>query len=249
LKRVVFLALIICLLLPVLISGQASKIAKLSGEKAGAIDQPTGKIAFIRDKNLWVMNWNGTDQFKVVTAENASGKLSWSPDGKSVAFCRHGMVDLKGPDHLGGKHKVWDIFIGFLDSAQGETPNTNWWRRVTFDLGGRYPEWVRDSDKIIFTKDLNANTVNSQAPNYQVCFIDSAGENFEIIRTDWRDSQNHMLMPTLGPDNKYAFVLMENVTPAGIVIYSLDKKTLSRESIDDQVKFIPQACLYHKING
>jgi len=241
LKRVVFLALIICLLLPVLISGQASKIAKLSREKAGAIDQPTGKIAFIRDKNLWVMNWNGTDQFKVVTAENASGKLSWSPDGKSVAFCRHGMVDLKGPDHLGGKHKVWDIFIGFLDSARGETPNTNWWRRVTFDLGGRYPEWVRDSDKIIFTKDLNANTVNSQAPNYQICFIDSAGENFEIIRTDWRDSQNHMLMPTLGPDNKYAFVLMENVTPAGIVIYSLDKKTLSRESVDDQVKFIPQA--------
>jgi len=103
------------------------------------------------------MNWNGTDQFKVVTAENASGKLSWSPDGKSVAFCRYGMVDLKGPDHLGGKHKVWDIFIGFLDSARGETPNTNWWRRdgksVAFcrhgmvdlkgpdHLGGKHKVW------------------------------------------------------------------------------------------------------------
>lgn len=186
------------------------------------------------------MAWNGMDQFKVVTAENASGKLSWSPDGKSIAFCRSGMVDLKGPDHLGGKHKVWDIFIGFVDSAKGDTPNTNWWRRLTFELGGRFPEWARDENKIIFTKDINANFVNALTPNYQACFIDSVGENFEIIRTDWKDSEKHMLMPTLGPDNQFAFVLVENVNPAGIVISSTDIKTLDKESVS-KMKFIPQA--------
>lgn len=239
-KRVLFSAFIIGLLLPVLISGQDSAVPNLPLEKAGAINQPTGKIAFIRDRNLWVMAWNGLDQFKVVTAENASGKLSWAPDGKSVAFCRYGMAELKGPDHLGGKHKVWDIFVGYLDSARGDTPNTNWWRRLTSDLGGRFPEWIRDENKIIFTHDLNANFINALTPNYQACFIDSIGEKFEIIRTDWKDSDKHMLMPTMGPDNKYAFVLVENVTAAGIVISSLDVKTLAKQSVG-QLKFIPKA--------
>ncbi len=239
-KRALFSILIICLLLPVMISGQTNTAAKLSKEKAGAIDQPTGKIAFIRDKNLWAMNWNGTNQVKVVTAENASGKLSWSPDGKSIAFCRFGMADLKGPDHLGGKHKVWDIFVGYLDSAIADTPNTNWWRRLTFDLGGRFPEWVRDENKILFTKDLNANFLNALEPNYQACFMDSEGEDFKIIRADWQNSEKHMLMPTLGHDNKYAFVLVEGVSPAGIVISSLDIKSMTKESVSG-MKFISKA--------
>ena len=239
-KRAAFSVLIICLLLPVLISGQTNTVPKLSKEKAGVIDQPTGKIAFIRDKNLWAMNWNGTNQVKVVTAENASGKLTWSPDGKSIAFCRFGMADLKGPDHLGGKHKVWDIFIGYLDSAIADSPNTNWWRRLTTDLGGRFPEWYRGENKIIFTKDLNANFINALSPNYQVCFMDSVGGNFEILRTDWKDSEKHMLMPTLGPDNKYAFVLVEGVTPAGMVISSFEVKTLDKESVR-KMKFLPKA--------
>lgn len=240
LKKVMLSALIICLMLPLLLSGQSDNTAKLPKEKAGAIDQPTGKIAFIRDKNLWAMNWNGTDQIVVVIAENASGKLTWAPDGRRIAFCRYGLVDLQGPDHLGGKHKVWDVFVGFLDSAQAERPNTNWWRRLTFNLGGRYPEWARDDNKIIITNDLNANVVNASNPNYQACLIDSEGDNYEIIRTDWRDSEKHMLMPTLGPDNKYAFVLLENVNPAGVVISSLDLKTLDKEAAG-KLKFIPKA--------
>ncbi len=224
-----------------MVFGQTDEIAKMPKEKAGTISQPTGKIAFIRDKNVWVMDWNGQNQFKLVTAENASGKLSWSPDGKSVAFCRFGQVDLQGPDHLGGKHKVWDIFVGYLDSAlQAEKPTTNWWRRLTFDLGGRYPEWFRGKNKIIFTKDLNANLVNALTPNYQVCFMDSTGGSYEILRTDWKDSQNHMLMPTLGPDDKFAFVYVENVNPAGIIISSLNRKTLSKADMSGQLKFIPK---------
>lgn len=239
-RKVLLSALIICLLIPVLSSGQNLPDAKLSKEKAGIIDQPYGKIAFIRDKNLWAMNWNGTDQFKVVSAENASGKLSWAPDGKSIAFCRYGTADLKGPDHLGGRHKVWDIFVGYVDSALADTPNTNWWRRITFDLGSRFPEWLRDQDKLFFTKDLNANYINALQPNYQACFIDSAGENFNILRSDWEESEKHMLMPTLGPDNKYAFVLMEEVNQVGVVISSLDIKTLSKESVS-KMRFIPKA--------
>ncbi|MCP4705782.1 MAG: hypothetical protein GY865_14380 [candidate division Zixibacteria bacterium] len=239
-KRVLFSALVICLLIPVLLSGQNVPNAKLSKEKSGAIDQPTGKIAFIREDNLWVMNWNGTDQFKVVSAGNASGKLSWAPDGKSIAFCRHGLADLKGPDHLGGKHKVWDVFVGYLDSAIADSPNTNWWRRLTYDLGGRYPEWIRDQNKIIFTKDMNANFINALSPNYQVCFMDSTGANFELLRTDWEESERHMLMPTMGPDNKYAFVLMEGVNQTGVVISSFDIKTLNEESVK-KMRIIPKA--------
>lgn len=239
-KKKITLALTVCLAAAIPILCSADDLPKLPAEKAGQINQPTGKIAFTRDRSLWVMDWNGSNQFKVVTAENASGKISWAPDGKHVAFCRFGQVDLKGPDYLGGIHKVWDIFIGYPDSAQSMQPNTNWWKRLTFEMGGRFPEYTSDGKRIILTKDLNANTVNAQRPNYQTCFIDTSGQSLEIIRTDWKESRFMAIMPTLGPDSLYAFVLIDNVNPIGMAVSTLKKKTLNENDVQNLL-LIPKA--------
>ncbi len=221
-----------------LVHGQGSPTPKLPAEKAGQIGAPLGKIAFIREGDLWVMDWDGKNQFKVVAAQNADGRLSWAPDNKRIAFVRKGSVDLKGPDNLGGQHRVYDIFIGFIDSAR---TNTNWWFRVTDGLGGRHPEWSADGGKIYFTNDLNANTVNAMLPNYQTCSVDTAGGSYQILTRDWQTTDRFATMPTIAPIGRYAFVMYKGTNPAGVVIAPADLKGLSDAEISAKGKFVSGA--------
>ncbi len=231
------LILTLFILIPLTLWGETE--GNLPGDMAGEIGTPAGKIAFIRDKNLWVMDWDGKNQFKVVTAENALGKLSWAPDGKSIAFVREGMVDVKGPDNLGGRHKIYDIFLGYPDSAKS---TTNWWFRLTDEYGSRYPEFSRDGSRIVFTKDLNANTVNASMPNYQTCFMDPSGGSFEILRKDYNTNSEYMAtMPTLGTNGKYAFVLFQQVNTVGVVIAPLSLKVFTEQTLRDSTKVIVDA--------
>ncbi|SYZ74114.1 exported hypothetical protein [Candidatus Zixiibacteriota bacterium] len=213
----------------------------LPPDRAGQIGAPLGKIAFIRDGDLWVMNWDGSNQFKVVAAQNADGRISWAPDNRRIAFCRRGQVDLKGPDNLGGRHNVYDIFIGYLDSAK---TNTNWWFRLTDDLGSRHPEWSADGSKIIFTKDLNANTINALMPNYQTCLSDTTGGSQQVMVQNWKDADRFAVMPTLAPDGRYAFVLLKNLKDSkasGVVVAPPGLTSLSDEELKAKAKYLPGA--------
>jgi len=238
LRKAVLIILSLFIMIP-LTAWCQNDSGKLPKEAAGEIAPPSGKIAFIREGNLWVMDWDGKNQFKVVSAENALGKLSWSADNKTIAFCREGLVDIKGPDFLGGRHKVYDIFLGYPDSAKS---TTNWWFRLTDDFGSRFPEFTSDGTRIVFTKDLNANTVNATMPNYQTCFMDPEGGSLEIIRKDYTTNTDFMAsMPTLGPDGKYAFVLFRGVNTMGVVIAPLSLEVFTDQTLKEQAKVIPEA--------
>ncbi|MBN2226503.1 MAG: PD40 domain-containing protein [candidate division Zixibacteria bacterium] len=217
---------------------QQSQPPKLSMEKAGKISAPSGQIAFIRDKNVWVMNWDGSNQQKLVTAENADGRLSWSPDGKQIAFVRQGSINLQGPNNLGGFHKLYDVFVAFMDSL-GQ--NSNWWQQITDNLGGRYPEWQPDGKTIVFTNDMNANYVNSVFPNYQTCAVNIESGKVTPFLSDLADSTDlYAIMPTVGPDSLYAFVLFNKMTPAGVIISPIDVKTFDETTIRQKFKSIPK---------
>lgn len=234
-KNLIVFLLAFCLIIPATLVGQSTN--KLPADRAGEITTPSGKIAFIRDKNLWVMDWDGKNQFKVVTAENATGKPSWAPDGKKIAFTREGLVDVQGPDHLGGRHKIYDIFLGYPDSAAS---TTNWWYRLTDDYGSRFPEFSRDGSRIFFTKDLNANTVNALLPNYQTCLMGPEGEDFEIIRKDFNTgSEYQCTMPTMGTGGKYASVLTKGVDKIGVMIAPLTMTALTDATIKKNARVMP----------
>lgn len=237
-KKTVALSLVFGLIFTAVALAQSGP-ARLPVERAGKIGAPLGQIAYVSNGDLYVMDWDGKNQFKVVTAENVDGKISWAPDGKRIAFTRKGKVELKGPDGLGGLHKVYDIFIAFIDSARAG--NTNWWNRLTVDMGGRYPEWTADGSRIIFTNDLNANKVNADMPNYQTCAVDTTGEQVEIFRKDYGQTELFPLMPTVGPVNQYASVLYKKFNPVGLVITALDKPSLSDKEIGTSVKLLPKA--------
>jgi len=206
---------------------------KLSVSKAGTIGTPSGRIAFIREKNVWVMDATGANQMSVSEVGNADGRLSWSPDGKRIAFTRSGTVNLRGPDMLGGQHKVYDIFHAILDSAK--IGNKFFWYRITDDLGSRDAEWQPDG-RMILLKDMNANTVNSEIPNYQVATMDAEGGSIEVLRKDWQNMGEYFISPTMNNRGDIAFVHFysegtSGMAPRGIAVLPKDKFMARLDSV------------------
>ncbi len=203
---------------------------KLPADKAGQIGTPTGRVAFIRDGNIWTMNASGSSQQVVTEVSNADGRLSWSPDGSKIAFTRSGMVDLKGPAMLGGKHKVYDIFLAYPDTAANG--NSMWWYRLTDDLGSRDPDWSLDGNTIVFWKDLQANFANAAMPNYQICTMDADGGSFQILRKDWQFMEkDFMVSPSINAAGDLACVFFTEMKPLGLLVLPPEKFMLSTDSL------------------
>ncbi len=207
----------------------SSEAQKLSSAQAGTISAPTGKIAFIREKNIFVMEANGANQTKTCEAGNADGRLSWAPDNKRIAFTRSGTVDLRGPDMLGGRHKVYDLFVAYTDSAK--VGNTLWWNRLTTDLGSRDAEWSQDGNSLIFFKDVNADKASSSYPNYQICMTNAEGGDFQVLRKDWATMTEFLTYPSMNSEGTIAFVHMYNNKPQGMVVLPKSRMMLSIDSI------------------
>ena len=215
---------------------QTDQAAKLSAERAGQITDPEGQIAFIRGGDLWIMNWDGKDQQKIVTLENADGSISWSPDGRKIAFVRKGKTESSLPDYSGGRHMLYDIFVAMMDSV--EVGNLAFWYRLTTSLGGRYPDWI-EPNRIIYTNDFNARLVDAELPNYQTRVTDSLGASFRTFRDDFENDELTVIMPSVSPDEQLACVIYHKTEPRGIAVFPLNKKTLSMTELGQSVKTIP----------
>ena len=223
----VFKALFLCL---VVIVSQPVAADKLPPELAGEIPFPSGQIAFIRNGDIWVMDALGTNQRPVCQVSNAEGRLSWSPDNERIVFTRSGLVDIKGPDLTGGRHKVYDLFMCYLDSA--EAGNTKFWTRLTTDLGSRGPEWNIDGRTIIFWRDMNANRISSRYPNYQLCVTDPAGDSVILLRHDWQQAGRQFLVtPSMNSRGDIAFVFFDELQPGGLVVLARNDISVPLDTI------------------
>lgn len=214
--------LVIILTFCLLLSTSIFATEKLPALKNDTIKSPTGQIAFIRNGNIWIMNANGSNQQMICEVTNADGRLSWAPGNKKIVFTRSGMVDLKAPDMLGGKHKVYDLFLCFLDSAANN--NKQYWYRLTEDLGNRGPEWSADGSTILFWKDMNANKVNAFSPNYQICTMEPDGSNVVLLRKDWQIFyEDFMISPSMNKKGDIAFVYFNKQRPIGLGVIPISK--------------------------
>lgn len=210
--------------------GADAAIGKLPADKAGTISPPNGKIGFIRDGNIWIMDAGGGSQEMICQSGNAGGRMSWSPDGRKIIFTRSGMVTVRQPDNMGGSHKVYDLFLAYIDSAYNG--NSMHWMSLTNDLGSRDPEWSADGKKITFFKDIKGNQVNSFMPNYQICTMDSDGENFQMIRKDWQNFYDEFIMdPTMNAAGEIAAVYFFQEKKQGLVVLKPDEYMMSLDSI------------------
>jgi len=202
---------------------------KMPAEKAGTIGDPQGRIAFIRDGNVWVMDAKGANQQLICEVTNADGRLSWSPDGKTIMFTRSGKVDLQAPDFSGGQHKVYDIFTASMDSAYQN--NKSWWYRLTNDMGNRDPEWNASDSMVVFCKDMNANKVNAFEPNYQICTMDPQGENLKILREDWETVEKFLIAPTMNANGDIACVCVFQQKPQGLLVLPKGQYNIPMDSV------------------
>ncbi len=204
---------------------------------SGALGQVAGdgKIAFIRNGDIWLMNTDGSNQLPFVAGiQNAKGKISWSPDGKRLAFARTGSLSLKYPAGGGGQHNVYDLFFAFLDSTN------NFWEGFTETLGAQSPDWSVDGSKITFTYDVNAATANAVWPEYRVGFYDVATRVISSLKLPRGENTLFAMSPSPSPDgNRVAFMLAtfdgKQVSPIGIVV------TSSSEITESAVQLIERA--------
>lgn len=173
--------------------------------------RPGGKIAFINEGAIWIMDADGRNRMKVCGVDNAKGRLSFSPDNKMIAFSREGKDMSSFPSGEGGGHLLHDIFVAYLDSA---ISNINWWHRITNSMGAYQPEWSPDGTKIYCQNDANADRVDYIVPSHQITTIDPEGGNMEYLRKDWQRLNMIMVLPTVSPDgSKLAYVVAYSPDP------------------------------------
>ncbi len=205
---------------------------KLPAEKAGTISKPTGDVAFIRDGHIWVyhISSNTVEIISEMANNNAVGRLSWSPDGKQIMFTRSGLVDYSGTADDGGKHKLYDLFVAYLDSVSNG--NRKFWRRLTFDFGSRDPEWSADGKTILFWNDKNASLIDPVFPNYQLITMNPDGDYPNILRKDWQIMEDvFMVSPSMNSNNVIACVLFFDFKPQGMVVFPKSEVMMSIDSL------------------
>jgi len=161
--------------------------------------RPTGRIAFISDGGIAIMDTDGKNRRKVCEVTNARGRVSFSPDNKTIAFSREGRDANKLPSDEGGTHLLHDIFLASVDSA---STNINWWYRVTFGLGAYYPEWSSNDTIIYYQNDIYAGNVDYIVPSQQLAKVSINDGHASYFRKDWQALRTSMLMPTFSPDGK-----------------------------------------------
>jgi Tol biopolymer transport system component len=161
--------------------------------------RPPGRIAYIRDGGIWIMDSDGKNRQKVSAVTNAKGRISFSPDNKMIAFSREGKDANKLPTDEGGMHLLHDVFIAFVDSA---STNTNWWKRVTFGLGGFNPQWSANDTLIYFQNDLNANYVDYIVPSHVAATVSVTDGHAVYLRKDWQTLNTWMVQPSITRDGK-----------------------------------------------
>jgi len=205
---------------------------KLPVEKAGTIGQAKGKVAFIRDGSIWMYNLetNLVEKISGTANKNSVGRLSWSPDNSKIMFTRSGRVSYTGTADDGGNHKLYDLFVAFLDSVKNG--NRSFWNRITFDFGSRDPQWSADGKRIIFWNDKNASQIDTPKPNYQIMTMTPDGEYPKHLRKDWLTMEDVFLVnPSMNSKGDLAFVVFYDFKPQGLAVVHESKMMTSIDSL------------------
>ena len=120
------------------LGGDITHLVRGPGENGRPKCSPDGsRIAFIstRDGNreIYVMNADGTNQQRVTSSSQVEGDIAWSPDGTDLAFARW----------VEGRSQVSDIYLIRTDGSNE--------RRLTHGPGeNKHPSWSPDGRLLAF---------------------------------------------------------------------------------------------------
>ncbi len=171
------------------------------------------KIAFQRDKNIWLMNADGSNQKQWRPVGNVVGRMSFSPDGKWLAWARQGEFSYKLPDGGGGARRLTDLFQAEIDSTR-----EGYWRWVTFNHGSRSPEYSPDGQRLLYVYDMSSNIVDAELPDFQLVHSLLDGSDMvRLARAGSRPGECQGMEPTWSPDGKQvAFTYFQRRANIGV---------------------------------
>jgi Tol biopolymer transport system component len=146
-----------------------------------------GRIAFVRDGDIWVMNADGSSQTNLTdTAEIEESQPEWSPGGTRIAFTRR--VD----PEAGG---FGDISVMDADPSTSDATNLT----DTPGLNEYQPSWAPSGARLVFVREVAGEAISEQ-PDIFVMDVDGQ----DATNLTQSDTSEHF--PAWAPDGtKIAF--------------------------------------------
>lgn len=178
--------------------------AQFKEAPSGGFPPPTGRIAFMREQDLWIMKADGTEPKQLAASGRASNRLVWSPDNAEILFCQEGFQQYQLPSGGGGRIKLYDIF-----AMRVETPGST--KQLTSDAMSSSPSYFPDGNRIAFSRNLNTFDLTKEVPNYQVYVGGTYGQpKPKSLNLGDIHSGVQLLSPDVSPDGKKIACVVTN---------------------------------------
>lgn len=162
----------------------------------GGFPEPTGQIAFVRDRDLWLMEADGSNPRSHLVSGRIANKLVWSPDNQEILYCQLGMQQYQLPNGGGGTVKLYDVFAVRASNAKSV-------KQVTSDAMSSSPDYFPDGARMAFTRNLNAMDLSAEFPLYQVFVGGIHGKPEAVNLNQGRlSTQLQLMTPSVSPDGK-----------------------------------------------
>ena len=182
----------------------ADTLAQFKEAPAGGFPPPSGRIAFMREQDLWIMKADGSEPKQLAASGRAGNRLVWSPDNAEILFCQEGFQQYQLPAGGGGRVKLYDIF-----AMRVETPGPS--KQVTNDAMSSSPSYFPDGNRIAFSRNLNTFDLSKEAPNYQVYVGGTYGQpKPKTLNSGDLNSGVQLLSPDVSPDGKQIACVVTN---------------------------------------
>jgi Tol biopolymer transport system component len=170
----------------------------------GGFPPPAGRIAFMRDQDVWIMNADGSGARQLVASGRAANRVVWSPDNAEILFCQDGFQQYQLPSGGGGKIKLYDIFAARVD-APGNV------KQITTDAMSSSPSYFPDGARIAFTRNLNTFDLTKEVPNYQVYVAGTYGNpKPKSLNLGEASVLLQLMGPAVSPDGKQIACVVTN---------------------------------------
>ena len=109
-----------------------------------AVAPKSGRVAYVRDKRIWIAPLDGSKPAESLFARGTSGSPAWSPDGRTLAFVSDR-----------GDHSFIALFSGMDQPLKYFAPSTS---------HDSMPAWSPDGTKIAFVRHRAGRCADARSP-------------------------------------------------------------------------------------
>lgn len=208
----------------------------------GGFPPATGRIAFVRDQDVWVMAADGSGARQLVPSGRVANRVAWSPDNTEIMYCQDGFQQYELPAGGGGKIKLYDIFVARADAPKDV-------KQISTDAMSASPSYFPDGLRMAFTRNLNTFDFTKEFPNFQVYVGGVHGNPKPALLNKGEVTPDlQLLTPAVSPDGKRIACVVTNedvlTSPKqtlGIAIFPAEGFKVTVEEAYQEAAKIPTA--------